>query len=506
MENEDYDFVTDDDVVEDGINNNNTMLQILYWIGFRTPNQRDTLVEDAFESFNDIRTLTEKDITTMSTDFSGRTQVNGRINFGTRRTKKLKSLVHWVQDFYRVSEEPGIVGLSENIFKSQLERALIRSDIRKSMALQTKTAADAASPGPLESEKQWKQWEEKFCNYARTHIGTNGIPLSYIIRENEEPDRVTEHPDFISRTIACAPHEGEYYLADRMSVFNMLVSFTTGQPSGDWIKSTLRYSDGRRSMNALRTHFAGEGNATRNMAEADRMYESLQYKSERAMSFEMFLTQCQKMFNIYEKEGEPMTEEAKVRFLFKKVQHAGLRSSIDALKATQTTGSEITYTMSANHLSTAVSELPEFLAKQSRMISGLASGGGDNDNDATKADGNGIYKADGSINTGHIPSWRSLSIQERKQVMAERKRLGIQYKRKGGAGRGTGNRNKAAVDANRTKQLEQQNLIYKRKIKALRRIGQADGGTEVENVDIDDAGDQFGGKASKKKLKARFEN
>ena len=93
----------------------------------------------------------------MSTDFSGRTQVNGRINFGTRRTKKLKSLVHWVQDFYRVSEEPGIVGLSENIFKSQLERALIRSDIRKSMALQTKTAADAASPDPLESEKQWKQ-------------------------------------------------------------------------------------------------------------------------------------------------------------------------------------------------------------------------------------------------------------------------------------------------------------------------------------------------------------
>ena len=88
------------------------------------------------------------------------------------------------------------------------------------------------------------------------------------------------------------------------------------------------------------------------------MQESTNYKGEIEMAFETFLTQCQKMFNIYEKEGEEMSDEAKVRFLFRKVQHAGLRSSIDALKATQTTGIVISYMMSANHLSTAVSKLP----------------------------------------------------------------------------------------------------------------------------------------------------
>ena len=76
------------------------------------------------------------------------------------------------------------------------------------------------------------------------------------------------------------------------------------------------------------------------------------------MSFETFLTQCQNIFNIYEKEGEEMSDEAKVRFLFRKVQNSGLRSSIDALKAAKTTGTVISYTMAANHLSTAVSELP----------------------------------------------------------------------------------------------------------------------------------------------------
>ena len=47
----------------------------------------------------------------------------------------------------------------------------------------------------------------------------------------------------------------------------------------------MKYSDGRRSMKALRAHFAGEGNASRNMAKADRLKEHLHYKSERAMSF-----------------------------------------------------------------------------------------------------------------------------------------------------------------------------------------------------------------------------
>ena len=54
-------------------------------------------------------------------------------------------------------------------------------------------------------------------------------------------------------------------------------------------------------MEALRRHFAGEGNATRNLAEDERLNESLHYKSDRAMYFEIFITQCQKMFNIYEK-------------------------------------------------------------------------------------------------------------------------------------------------------------------------------------------------------------
>ena len=94
-----------------------------------------------------------------------------------------------------------------------------------------------------------------------------------------------------------------------------------------------------------------------------------------------------------------MSDEAKVRFLFMQVHHTGIRSSIDDLKSSQTTGTNISYTMAANHLSTATSELPEYISKNARNILGVQVG------DGTKG-GNGIYNGYGSINTGHIPSWK----------------------------------------------------------------------------------------------------
>ena len=115
-------------------------------------------------------------------------------------------------------------------------------------------------------------------------------------------------------------------------------------------------------MEDLRDHFAGEGNVTRNLAEAKRLHQAICYKSERAMPFENFFTQCQKMCNIFEKEGKEMSGEAKVHFISKKVEHSDLHSSIVVLKVLETMGQFFMYTMAVNHLATALLELPEVLA------------------------------------------------------------------------------------------------------------------------------------------------
>ena len=90
-------------------------------------------------------------------------------------------------------------------------------------------------------------------------------------------------------------------------------------------------------MKRLRDHFPGEGNATRRIAVAERLRDTLFYKNERSMTFEVFCHKVQKMFNIFEQQKEPMTEEAKVRFLLKKVQHPQLEAVVESLKSRMTT-------------------------------------------------------------------------------------------------------------------------------------------------------------------------
>ena len=228
--------------------------------------------------YADMQTLKEKDITDLSNSFGRRTEKNGKIDFGIRRTKKPKFMLHWAQDFARISKVPTIIGLTESQFLVEISTAGERADVRKLLRGQYDARSKVASPGPFVSELKWLDWEPQFTNYLSTIVGMNGIPLSYVIRENDAPNRTGSYANFTEECIECAPLSGVGYEADRSAVHQALVSFTSGQPSEDWIKSINRFKDGRRSTIALRAHFSGEGNATRRIAEADRLKETLTHR------------------------------------------------------------------------------------------------------------------------------------------------------------------------------------------------------------------------------------
>ena len=84
-------------VVVDGITEADSVSQILHWIGFTIDAQRVVIKNDEIATFDDIKVLTEKDVTHLATDFASRTAANGRMSIGARRSKSLKSLLHWVR-------------------------------------------------------------------------------------------------------------------------------------------------------------------------------------------------------------------------------------------------------------------------------------------------------------------------------------------------------------------------------------------------------------------------
>ena len=204
----------------------------------------------------------------------------------------------------------------------------------------------------------------------------------------------------------------------------------------------------------------------------------------------MFLTKCQKKNNIYEKEGEPMLEDAKIRFLFDRTEHAPLQVQVEAMKANINTGTPVTYTTSANHLTTVVYQLSDYVTK-AKFSSAVSTG----------MTNTGIADSEGnSINDDSwIPNWNQLSKGDRDNILAERRKKGVKLGKGGKGGSYTSRKNKAL------KTLRKQNKKFKRQIKALKRTyggKDNDSGDEDDENNPSDAGDAFGirnkNKANKK--------
>ena len=139
----------DDDIDE--------MEQMLRWIGFNTIDSKDALQID-IEQFEDMLELAKKDLLDIEYSYSKRTAADGRLIFGLQKNKRLKSMIHWVQDFARVSETPNIDNLYEAYFKAVLGVAAQRPTIRKREAKHASSVSSKESPGKLKDNQKWNEW------------------------------------------------------------------------------------------------------------------------------------------------------------------------------------------------------------------------------------------------------------------------------------------------------------------------------------------------------------
>jgi hypothetical protein len=215
---------------------------VLQTIGFDAVAERAAIMEAGLNQFDDFRYLTEKDMSDMASEFGKRTQAQGRIIFGLGCTKKLTSVMHWVQDCYQAA---GDTPVHEDFDVGVLYEALSHSQIRESDIDLVATNAKAADPGKFKDERKWPEWEKSYINYLSVIPGVNGIPLSYVVRENETPGEDEVYASLNERMIYRAPLEGQYYLADSRRVHQLLHGFLQGNENTEswtaWFCSGLHH-------------------------------------------------------------------------------------------------------------------------------------------------------------------------------------------------------------------------------------------------------------------------
>jgi hypothetical protein len=381
-------------------------------IGFDDPLQRNRIMAEGFQELREMKNVSSKDLQRMAEDFGRRTVGDGRVIFGMARTKKVVGLMLWVKDAYRCNDTPTIDDLNEDAIDVAIQRDLIRREEKANY----EPIFTKALPAKLKDEKDWPTFYSSLMNALRIIPGANGVPLIYLCRVQEIPEAGVIYPDYTARAIACAPLYGPIFEADARRLHQIIQSLLQGEPAEAWIKTLNKFQDGRRDVEALVKHFAGEGNSTRRLADAERLKESLHYKSERALPYASFLDELVKMFNIYAEEGESITETGKTRMLLQKVQNSGLNPIVAALTVQHNLGA-ITFVTAANHLASAVATLPEnqqavqIAAVDSKNGDESGSGQDDYENGDESGSGQNDYESGSEVYTGYYTKeqWDELS-------------------------------------------------------------------------------------------------
>ena len=218
------------------------------------------------------------------------------------------------------------------------------------------------------------EWGVKFENYLSTIPGVNGMPLSYAVRDQVAPDRTTDFQgNFIAETIACAPLIGVHLQSYTRKVHQLPKNYLVDETAEQWISSIKKRANGRDNFDALRRYYISEGNVSRRFAMSDLLQETLHYKSRRVLSFSTLLDKMQKMFNFFRDEEGPMDNIKQVRELFRRVQHPQLQDTVKALEVRADLDG-IAYSEAKNHLTSAVSKIPEY--QFSQKVSVVKSSGG----------------------------------------------------------------------------------------------------------------------------------
>ena len=277
--------------------------QCLQWIGFANVAHwqaiRDEAGLDNLADFIDVNETNNRD---MAESLAKRSPAQHYI-FGMRRIK-------WL----RCSGPPTAVDIvDDDALKEVLNVSIRHTALRKVDDDQVETISKVADPGKFKDECKWADWEPAFTNYLSTIPGVYGIPLSYVIRQNNESQHDQDFgEDFTQEMISCVSLRGANFRADSRKVHQLHKNYLVAESAEQWIHNIEHLNNGRRDMQALRNHYQGKGNTSRCIATVEILKETLHYESECSLTFTTFLDRMQKMFNIFQKEGEELSENAKL--------------------------------------------------------------------------------------------------------------------------------------------------------------------------------------------------
>ena len=204
------------------------------------------------------------------------TITNGKIVLNPGIVTRIKSLIQWVRDEIRVGRDP-----SNMAFPLPLEALYIqRYKTHEKYIKDLSTLSDSTKPKDLSTQTMYNDWQPTLVNHLRQIPGLYGIPLSYVVRENDLPD-LSPTPNFMEMDIKAAPLNGLAYDADKAQVAIIITNLIVGNNEAETkVQSLADRHNGREIMKALDEHYLGIGLYATKISQAEDIVTNLFYSGE----------------------------------------------------------------------------------------------------------------------------------------------------------------------------------------------------------------------------------
>jgi hypothetical protein len=127
------------------------------------------------------------------------------------------------------------------------------------------------------------------------------VPLKYIYRENNEPDR-SPHDNFLDDHVATAKLDGGAYAIDTVQAHTFLVNFVLGNDLAEAkIQGLVDLNNGREAFQCLIEHYEGVDIHTTDIHEADEVLKCHFYAGKKPpyMWWSKFEKRLTRAFNAY---------------------------------------------------------------------------------------------------------------------------------------------------------------------------------------------------------------
>ena len=309
-----------------------TVTQAMQACGIDTVAKATTLASELFD--NDYADCKDKRVSELLDGFKvlHKTPVaQGGVKVPLRVQAKIKAFCQWTKDQLRTGLDPTAVPFPVLQSRELLARAETHDQFVKNYT----SVASAAIPKDFGKDTKWDDWSPTFWNYLNAIPGRDGIPLSYIIRDNDDQDH-TPNTNFLDDYVMAAPLAGASYEMDARKVHAFIQTRIMGNDEAEAaIKPHETANDGRKDWKALKEQYEGTGVYAFDITKAEDDLHSMIYSGEKrpTMYWTLFETRLNRAFHILAKvEGVAYSDAMKLRKLLRNIQCDWLQGQKNTVK------------------------------------------------------------------------------------------------------------------------------------------------------------------------------